>query len=258
MERIAIIYFSGVGNTKAVAQVIEQSLAGRAETDIYSVEKLPEGFSMESYSALVVGAPVYHSEPAQPMVDFLRSASSCENIPAFVFVTCGMYTENSLRKLALECERKGIVPVAHAGYRCAATDGILLTPKVKRWYGSERNIQSRIQADTEQFLCRLSQGAKRDIPCPKWYAPLNYPNRMMGRAVTFPIYLHGQVCTGCGKCAADCPRKAIEMKNGRPETSREKCMNCYRCVHHCPARALSLSRKKRVEKVWRDTVRAEN
>ncbi len=255
MDRIAIIYFSGVGNTKAVAQVIRQSLQDKAETDIFSIEHLPEKFNLIDYSAVVIGAPAYHSEPAQPMMSFIRSISNAGGIPAFVFVTCGMYPENSLRKLAVECERKGIVPVVHASYRCAATDGILLTPWMKRWYENEKNLRSRIQKDTERFLHRLSEGAKRDMPGYKWYAPLNYPNRMLGRAVTFPIYLHGQACTGCGKCAAGCPRSAVAMKDGRPEINRAKCMNCYRCVHHCPSLALSLSRRKRVEKVWHDTLR---
>lgn len=259
MERIAIIFFSGVGNTRAVADAIRQSLADRAETDVFSVESLRPDFSLEGYSAAVIGSPVYHSEPAQPVTNFLRKVSAGSNIPAFVFVTCGMYPENSLRKLALECERKGIVPIAHASYRCAATDGILLMPRMKRWQRNEKNLRSRIQKDTERFLRRLSESAEPDVPGYRWYAPLNYPNRLMGKAVTLTVYLHEEACTGCGKCAGSCPQSAITLKNRRPEISREKCMNCYRCVHHCPSLALSLSRKKRVKTVWRDTVsRKEN
>ncbi len=254
MIRIAIIFFSGAGNTKAVAERIWQNMAERADADIFSVESIPEDFSWEDYSAAVIGTPTYHSWPAEPLMRFLGSAAPEGNIPAFLFTTCGMYPENCLRTLAKECRRKGIIPVAHASYRCAATDGILLTPWMKCWHGHERNLHDRIRSDTDEFLRRLTDGAEADMPRYKWYAPLNYPNKKMGKAVTVPIYLHREICTGCGKCARNCPVSAIAMNGGSPEINKDRCINCYRCVHHCPALALSLSRRRRVKKVWRRTI----
>ncbi|MBE6760580.1 MAG: flavodoxin family protein [Ruminococcaceae bacterium] len=204
MSRVAIIYFSGVGNTQAVAMRIRQSLAEQVEADLFSVEHLPEEFPWESYSAVVIGTPTYHSEPAEPLMEFLESAAPERSIPAFLFATCGMYPENCLRKLAKICKSRGIIPVAHASYRCAATDGILLTPRVKRWYGHEKHLQDRIKADTAEFLRRLSEGAKERMPRYKWYAPLNYPNRLMGKAVTLPF-----TSTGTRASAAENAQAAV-------------------------------------------------
>ena len=67
MKPFLIIYFSGVGNTKAVAEQIK-SYANKIPTEIYSVENLPDDFSVNNYSAIIIGTPTYHSEPAKPLM----------------------------------------------------------------------------------------------------------------------------------------------------------------------------------------------
>lgn len=47
-------------------------------------------------------------------------------------------------------------------------------------------------------------------------------------------------CTGCGLCAARCPKQCIEMKPGflghlYPEIDQDKCINCKLCQKGCPS-----------------------
>ena len=245
-----IIYFSGVGNTKAVAELIK-SCDIEIPTEIYSVEKLPHDFSINNYSAVILGTPTYHSEPALSLMNFLEAVNPCRNIPAFIYTTCGLYSENCLRILADKCIKHGIIPIHSASYRCPATDGILLTPSMKCWFESEKNLPHKIKEDVVTFIIKLKSHAKAEIPKSKWYAPLKYPNKMLGKATTFPIYLHKDRCRKCGKCQKNCPKNAIEIIGGYPTINKAECMNCYRCIHHCPALALSLSKKNTVEKVWK-------
>lgn len=37
-------------------------------------------------------------------------------------------------------------------------------------------------------------------------------------------------CVGCGKCAARCPARAIEMQNGRPMWVKDSCDHCRSCL----------------------------
>ena len=41
-------------------------------------------------------------------------------------------------------------------------------------------------------------------------------------------------CEGCGKCAARCRQKAIEVVNGRAVVDQEKCVYCGYCARACP------------------------
>ena len=43
----------------------------------------------------------------------------------------------------------------------------------------------------------------------------------------------GNSCTGCGKCARNCPVGNIEMTDGRPHW-HDQCASCMACYHVCP------------------------
>lgn len=249
MKPLLIIYFSGVGNTRTVAESIKKYAELKMPTEFYSVESLPIDFKIDNYSAVIIGTPTYHSEPAKPLLKFLETARLNRKIPAFIFTTCGLYPENCLRTLAMECLKRKIVTIHSASYRCSATDGMLLAPFMKCWFENEKNLQAKIAKDFSAFISKLKSHPKADIPKSRWYSLLNYPNKMLGKTTTFPIYLHKEKCVKCGKCQKNCPLGAIAVIDGYPIINKAKCMNCYRCIHHCPSLALSLSAKRTVKKV---------
>lgn len=69
MKPFLILYFSGVGNTRSIAEELYR-YASKIHTSIYSVEKLPDDFDINNYSAIILGTPTYHSEPAKPLMAF--------------------------------------------------------------------------------------------------------------------------------------------------------------------------------------------
>ncbi len=50
------------------------------------------------------------------------------------------------------------------------------------------------------------------------------------------------VCKGCGVCAASCPPKAIEMKDGKPGLDLNKCIRCFCCHELCNFEAIDIKR----------------
>lgn len=250
MEKILILYYSGVGNTKKVAEWMLSYLTPLCEVVIYSVEKLPCFFDLNNYSAVIIGFPTIHSEPAKPIMMFLNNLPSAKtSMATFIFTTCGLYSTNALRIFAKECVKKNLIPVLNRSYRCAAVDGILLAPFMECWYEDEKNLYKRIKNDSQWFKTHYAENSHAIIPKLKWYSSLNYINKLVGNKYHFKIYLHKERCIRCGKCYINCPVQAVHMDNNNyPIIVRTKCINCYRCIHHCPKLALSLSMKQPIQK----------
>ena len=49
-------------------------------------------------------------------------------------------------------------------------------------------------------------------------------------------------CTGCGKCARDCPASAITIRKGRARIDRSACIRCFCCQEFCPTGAMKARR----------------
>jgi len=47
-------------------------------------------------------------------------------------------------------------------------------------------------------------------------------------------------CTGCGSCAAKCPMKAIELREGRATVQSDRCILCGYCGAYCPEFCLKI------------------
>ncbi|MDE6331846.1 MAG: EFR1 family ferrodoxin, partial [Muribaculaceae bacterium] len=45
-------------------------------------------------------------------------------------------------------------------------------------------------------------------------------------------------CTGCGKCARNCPTATVVMQGNRPLWNGRRCAMCERCYHACPVHAV--------------------
>ena len=49
-------------------------------------------------------------------------------------------------------------------------------------------------------------------------------------AVTSPFFVN-ENCIGCGMCEAGCPKKAIEMQDGKPVWIMDHCYLCSACMN---------------------------
>ena len=63
-------------------------------------------------------------------------------------------------------------------------------------------------------------------------------------------YLVDKKCNGCATCLKVCPAGNITIEEGKPKFSN-KCYKCYACIHNCPKNALHL-RNEKSSKRWRN------
>jgi len=247
LKSILVLYFSGVGSTKKVAELICNELLKSCKVDIFSIEsrEIP---NINNYDALVVGTPTYHAAPARVMMSYLDALPPlAKKIPAFVYNTRGLCSLNTNRILAKELKKKNITTIIDRTYRSPASDGSILAPFIKRFFEFEKGIYKKINRDCAEFIGLLnSDNPKSYIPRFKFGSIINAPNKAVGQFFTFKIYLHKGKCSKCGYCIKQCPHSVFSTgANDYPLFNSKKCENCYRCVHHCPYLALSL--RKRVE-----------
>lgn len=250
--KLLILYFSGVGATKKVAEMMATQLFEH-EIKIYSVEeKSFKDFSC--YDALIVGTPTYHAEPAQFLMDYIEEIPcQSKQIPTFVFNTKGLASCQTNRILAKKLLSKNLITIYDADYVTPASDGVLFAPQIKRFFRFEKDIQLKIARDCTHFL-QLVQAQKEkivaNIPPVRFSTFLNAPNKFGSSFLKMSIHLHQEACIKCSLCIKGCPYGAFTVcEDGFPIVIKNKCTNCYRCIHHCPTRALSLFKKKKHQRV---------
>jgi len=241
--KILIIYHSGVGNTKNVAQWIKNSLETECCIEMYSVERIPRSINYSDFNGIIIGFPTIHTHPTTRIINFIDKLEFLkEPLPIFVYTTYGLYTANTTRIFCKKCLEKNLIPIQVSSYRCPATDGMLLVPRIKLFRTYEKNIKKRIAAESTFFFnMLLNQQMMKHIPRFKFYSILNYPNKLAGQLLTFQIYIHKDKCIKCDKCINHCPTKA--MKKGDddyPFFSKRVCEKCYRCIYNCPKKSLSI------------------
>lgn len=257
MKKILCLYYSGVGNTKLIAEYISEYIFKQHYTiDLYSIENLPLFLQYEKYDGIIIGFPTIHCSPAIRIKKFIQSFQNLNKpIPMFVYTTCGMYQANTTRIFAHKCIKKNLITVLDTAFRMPAVDGMLLTNKIKFLERCEKNIRGKVEKKCDTFLHIINTGNfQKKIPRFKLYSILNYPNKIVGEHYTFPIYLNTKKCINCGKCQNNCPAQAIVTRGNSYIWNKDMCERCYRCIHHCPTGSLSLKRNKAPARIWNNFI----
>ena len=251
MKKILILYFSGAGATKKIAELIHIRLLKDCKVDIHSVEN-NNIKSIDSYEAMIIGTPTYHASPAKAMMSYLDALPRLKKkTPVFIFNTRGLCSLNTNRILAKKLLEKNIITIMDRAYRSPASDGSLVTPFIKRFFEFEKNLEEKLDHDCVCFLELLNTDKLQAyIPRFQFGSIINAPNKAAGHLFTVKIYLHKDKCTKCGLCIEKCPHRAYRADSNKyPILDLKKCENCYRCVHNCPKVALSLSKRRTPKKL---------
>ena len=251
MEKIIILYFSGVGATKKVAEIMFNKLSQNCGVGIYSIENedIP---NIDKYDALIIGTPCYHAAPPKAVMDYWGKFKKLDKQkPAFIYNTRGLCSLNTNRILSKMLSAKNIITIMDRAYRSPASDGSIIAPFIKRFFEFEKNINEKINNDCIKFMEMLNNGLlKGYIPKFSLGSIINAPNKLAGQLITLKIYLHKDKCIKCGYCIEHCHHKVfIKDEDNYPLFTSKDCENCYRCIHHCSQKALSLNKSKTPKKL---------
>lgn len=232
-----ILYFSATGNSAYAAKW----LAKATEDYAVSMEEVSGPIEIAAGERLGVVCPTYFYGLPAYVEDFLEQ---CEmyapaNTYAYAVATYGSFCGQVCELLGQKLQQKGIELSARFSVRMPDT----WTPVFDL---SDPTKVAKIMAEEPAQLAKIAdrikkerknKRAKRQVPMK--VVQLYHPNYEKFRKTKY-LWTTDR-CTGCGKCADNCPTGTIEMKNGRPFLPKSKCSMCLRCLHQCPVFAMQYS-----------------
>lgn len=241
--KTVIYYFTGTGNSLAVAKKIAAALD---DCELISIASLKNTTGIINPVGERVGiiCPVYFSG-IPLMVAKFASRLDCSNTKyTFVVVTFGGSGSTPALK-----QIEGLINKKHrldAGFSVKMPGNYILM------YSSPSGKKQ------EDLLSSADNQIAKIVPVIQSCEPRNVPGSFIGRlfhAVAYPWFTsHASTkdqkftvssdCTSCGTCAAVCPAGNIELVEKKP-VWRHKCELCCGCIHLCPVQAIQAGRATR-------------
>ncbi|MDR0350123.1 MAG: EFR1 family ferrodoxin [Coriobacteriales bacterium] len=246
MEQFAIRYFSGTGNTEYATKRFAQAL-GLAASDLASIEESDELPAASEAQTLIIAYPNYMCCIPKIMKDYLlEHQSDFEGRRLFTLITyanfffdCDLLVFRLLRKQGINFTAAGSLAIQMPMNVCDMRFMKQMPDEeiARRFDCADLRLAERAQALSEGKS--LFDGKESERLRAFLRQRMFYGRRMGSYYDGLKI---GATCIGCGLCAARCPLKNLEVKDGKA-TQKGRCVQCYRCANLCPASAITIMGK---------------
>ena len=245
MSQATIYYFTGTGNSLAVAR----ALAARIGASLVPVTSTIGQASVET-DTNVVGFvfPIYDFKVPKIMEELVEKLTSIDSKHLFAVCTYGIAAGQSLKRFGKTVEEHGgrlcggfAVAMPHNGVGCRFVSRSNRTRLLEASLGRtetiagyiERRLDGTIES-SRVFPALVRPWMLRTIP-----TLARFVGRLVIKGEKSLALTASEECNGCGICAELCPVENIEMV-GEHARWLDRCLGCFACLHWCPRRAISL------------------
>ena len=238
ITKIALIYFSATGNTKKIADTIEDYLKGQdisvTKIDITSYESRKEQRSLRKHDAVIFGFPIYSLRAPRVCRQWLETLDG-EGKKCSVFFTFGGFGKDPAHYYIKELLNK-------RHFTLVSTAEFLAVHTFNRcgWQAAEGRPNASDFKAAEEFAHKTLKrftGEDPDILC-DFDKPM-YPSEQLDMAEKFRFKLITQLpgresrsCSMCMLCENLCPTNAMDAEKGIADPC--SCIACFRCIANCP------------------------
>ena len=246
MARTEIAYFSGTGNSLAIARHVADRLGG----DLVPAVQVA-GRSQEERQADTIGLvfPIYDFRAPQCIFDYLERVPDIESKYVFAICTHGTAAPGrSLKRVQAAMASRGgrlsggfAIPMPHSGVGCGLFPDSKRVSMLEAWQGRADKIceyvlrRDRGRVDSGSVaLAMLRPSMLRLVP-----VILRFLGALVTRGSKGLGLTASDACTACGVCTQVCPVENIELREGKPVWG-DRCVTCFACLHWCPVNAISL------------------
>ena len=231
-----VIYFTGTGNSRYVAQIIADK-TGDQIIDAGEYIKEKREVVISSDRPWIFVAPTYAWRLPRLFENFILSGSFGNNTQAYFVMTCGVDIGSAGKEIQKLCAKKGftymgVLPFVMPENYVAMFDVPDKATASKTIEAAEDNLQDAISIIT-QGKCfssaehGFSDWLKTSVTNPMFY-------RFAVKAGPFHIT---DSCIGCGKCVQYCPLNNITLVSGKPQWGKN-CTHCMACICKCPTETI--------------------
>ncbi len=230
-----VLYFSGTGNSKFVAQQVADGL----EQALYSIN---DGVKSNSFptvndDTVIFVMPIYAWSIPRVVAKWIKKCDNFKGKKAYFLLTCGGDMGNTEKHIQALCNQCEITLMGCAEIKMPDNYIIMFSSP------TEREIKEKM-ASAEKLTNEIIEEIKQGKVLKSKKATFLDKLKSSVVNVSFNKYYIGSKkfyatneCVGCGKCEKICPTNCITMKNGKP-TWNNNCTQCMACISYCPTKAI--------------------
>lgn len=229
-----IFYFTGTGNSLYAAKRI----AAEGEQIINMAEERGKLHSYELHGERVGFVfPVYYYTLGDAVAEFVENLDLKGAGYVFAVITCGGSIGGSGALLREKLAAHDIS--LDAAFPLVMTDNAMLYYNISDAKAAEKELV-KAERTLEELIFKI-----RNRECTEFgsAAAAKAGRAIYHAAASTKKYRVTEKCVSCGKCAENCPDKAIKMVNGRPSWVKPKCTLCLGCINRCPAKAIEYGKR---------------
>ncbi|MDF2988198.1 MAG: hypothetical protein K0R50_3708 [Eubacterium sp.] len=239
IKSVMLVYFSGTGGVKRIAETFRFNLSNRGITVIENNLDLSivncNRYSNMSVDQIILIFPVHAFDAPDPIYRWIENTGITGDRIAVISVSGGgeVWPNTGCRNNCCRAlEQKGLT-VSYERMMCMPSNWVFnINDHMAMWL--LRIIPDKVNNILDELLCGKVRRTKyKKGPFRKLITKLEKQN-----TAKFAKELAiDDNCTGCGLCAAHCPVDNIELRVKKP-VFKENCIMCYRCIYNCPSHAL--------------------
>lgn len=242
-----ILYFSGTGNSKFIAEEINKVL----KDSILSLNDLIKGRcydKIESKNPFVVVCPTYAWRIPKVVYEYLEKVELLGNTNIYFVLTCGGNAHGARKYLEKLSLKKGMVMKGYSEILMPDNYIIMYNPS----QDNEKAIKKIKEGKSKGESLGLYILEEKDFPQEKSdiFGPIKAG---VVNELFYKFYISGNgfnvddKCIGCNLCEKLCPLNNIKMVNNKP-TWGSNCTQCLACISRCPKEAIEYKNKTKGRK----------
>ncbi len=236
-----ILYFTGTGNSKFVADF----LADKLDDEILSLNNILKNnpkLVCSSEKPFILVAPIYAWRLPSRIEELIKNADLFGNKNVYCIVTMGENSGNADKYIEKILTDKGLKLAGYIGV--PMQNNYLVMEKMPDATVVKENLVSVVEK-LEYIVKKIKYGEnlKKDdkTPLPALMSGfINYGfNNFMLKNQKYTV---NEKCILCQKCIGICPVNNISLKNSSV-IFNNNCMACFACLHTCPVQAINIEGK---------------